>query len=107
MQAAVDYWTEVSARILNKRPAYSRRVQVSTAWMFPVILSAIMVGPLRGQTPSTNPRTVLDKYCVTCHNEKLKTAGLTLDVLDVAQPAAHAELWERVIRRLRTSTMPP
>jgi len=52
-------------------------------------------------------RALLDKYCVTCHNQKLKTAGLALDSLDAAAPAAHADEWERVIRRLRTSTMPP
>ena len=62
---------------------------------------------MSAQTPTSAPRAVLDKYCVTCHNEKLKTAGLALDALDVTQPTAHAELWERVIRRLRTSTMPP
>src|SRR5262245_47686521 len=52
-------------------------------------------------------RTVLDSYCVSCHNQRLKTAGLQLDGVDVAQPAANAELWERVIARLRAGSMPP
>jgi mono/diheme cytochrome c family protein len=56
----------------------------------------------------TSPyRATLDKYCVTCHNEKAKTAGLTLDALNLAEVPAHAEEWEKVIRKLRTSTMPP
>ena len=59
---------------------------------------------VNAQTP---PRAIIDKYCVTCHNQKLKTAGLTLDSLDATKPSAHAEEWEKVIRRLRTSTMPP
>src|SRR5579862_3868048 len=52
-------------------------------------------------------RAVLDKYCVTCHNQRLKTGGLTLDTADLAQVPAHAEVWEKVIRKLRTATMPP
>ena len=46
-------------------------------------------------------------YCVTCHNEKLKTAGLLLDKADLSNPPAGAEVWEKVIRRLRSGTMPP
>src|SRR5581483_81700 len=52
-------------------------------------------------------RAVLDKYCVTCHNQKLKTGGLTLDNVDLSQVSAHADVWEKVIRKLRTRTMPP
>jgi mono/diheme cytochrome c family protein len=56
---------------------------------------------------TTAPRAVLDKYCVTCHNRQLKTAGLTLDALDLAQLGDHAEVWEKVARRIRTGAMPP
>jgi hypothetical protein len=52
-------------------------------------------------------RLILDAYCVGCHNERRLTAGLALDALDVARPAAAAEHWESVIRKLRTGTMPP
>jgi len=53
------------------------------------------------------PRAVLDKYCITCHNQRLRTAGLALDALDVAQPGQRAEEWEKVVRKLRTGAMPP
>src|SRR5712692_8470725 len=53
------------------------------------------------------PRAVLDKYCVSCHNERLKTAGLTLDKMDVGHVSDGAELWEKVARKLRTREMPP
>jgi mono/diheme cytochrome c family protein len=56
--------------------------------------------------PST-PRATLDRYCVTCHNDRLKTAGLALDKLDTADVPAHADVWEKVIRKLRTGAMPP
>ena len=52
-------------------------------------------------------RQVLDRYCVTCHNQKLKTAGMLLDQADVANPGGGAEVWEKVVRKLRTGTMPP
>jgi mono/diheme cytochrome c family protein len=58
---------------------------------------------------STDPsyRQVIDKYCVTCHNQRLKTGGLTLDTLDISKVPAQAEVWEKVIRKLRAGTMPP
>ena len=67
-------------------------------------------------------RAVLDEYCVTCHNERvvrgearppsllvpqLRTAGLTLDTVDVTDPSTNADMWERVILKLRTGSMPP
>ena len=53
------------------------------------------------------PRAVFDKYCVGCHNQRVKTAGLALDALDPAQVGEHAEAWEKVVRKLRTGAMPP
>src|SRR5262245_28219292 len=50
---------------------------------------------------------VLRRYCVSCHNEKLKTAGLALDTFDVEHPSVNPEVWERVATRLRAGSMPP
>src|SRR5689334_10208405 len=52
--------------------------------------------------PGANARRVLDRYCVTCHNERLKTADLRLDRLDVSNIAADAEAWEKVVRKVHT-----
>ena len=54
-------------------------------------------------------RAVLDRYCVGCHNERLKEsyAGLALDTLDLTAAGAHAELLERVVRKVRSGQMPP
>ena len=52
-------------------------------------------------------RATLDTYCVTCHNQRLKTGGLTLDAIDAASPHTNPETWEKVIARLRAGTMPP
>src|SRR5262245_20441246 len=58
-------------------------------------------------TPTSNARRVLDRYCVTCHNERLKTADLRLDRLDLSNPSADADVWEKVVRKVHTGTMPP
>jgi cytochrome c551/c552 len=52
-------------------------------------------------------RALLDQYCVTCHNERLKTAGLALDRLDPGRVADNSEAWEKVVRKLRAGMMPP
>jgi hypothetical protein len=52
-------------------------------------------------------RALLDKYCVTCHNQKLKTAGLMLDKTDVEHVGDGAEVWEKVVRKIHGGTMPP
>jgi hypothetical protein len=56
---------------------------------------------------SPSHREVFDKYCVTCHNQRLKTGGLALDTMDLGKVPAQAEVWEKVIRKLRSGTMPP
>ena len=58
-------------------------------------------------SPASQQRALLNRYCVTCHNERLKTAGLLLDKMDVEQVSAAAEVWEKVVRKLRTEAMPP
>jgi mono/diheme cytochrome c family protein len=61
-------------------------------------------GPI---APPSSHRRLLDQYCVTCHNERLKTAGLRLDQIDISRPDAEPEVWEKVVRKLHTGIMPP
>ncbi|MCU1340063.1 MAG: hypothetical protein JWO19_5644, partial [Bryobacterales bacterium] len=62
---------------------------------------------LLGSICSGQNTQLLDQYCVTCHNQRLKTAGLTLDTMDLSKVPADAETWEKVVRKLRTGAMPP
>ena len=57
--------------------------------------------------PASAQQTLLRRYCVSCHNQKLKTASLMLDTLDVTNVSAHPEVWEKVVRKLRAGLMPP
>ena len=61
----------------------------------------------RGEGGATPERALLDRYCVTCHNDRLQTAGLQLDTADVTHVAADPALWEKVVRKLRAGAMPP
>ena len=59
------------------------------------------------QATNVPSRALLDQYCVTCHNDRLKTAGLMLDQIDIGQVGAHAEVLEKVVKKLRSGQMPP
>lgn len=93
-----------------------------TAPLFVMILGASALTPGSshagvGQSGSAPPapvsasassvRAVLDRYCVTCHSQRLRTADLALDTLDLAQVGNAAATWEKVILKLRAETMPP
>lgn len=56
---------------------------------------------------SRSPRTLLDQYCVSCHNQALKTAGLMLDNVNVDDVSQAPEIWERVVTKLSLRAMPP
>jgi len=56
---------------------------------------------------AVSERALLDQYCVSCHNQRLKTGGLMLDQLDLAHLRDHAEIGEKMVRKLRAGMMPP
>src|SRR5579883_12558 len=70
---------------------------------------ALLAAATAQTTPadSTAQRALLDRYCVTCHNARLKTANLMLDRLDLTHLGEHAEIGEKVVRKLRAGMMPP
>lgn len=71
--------------------------------------SAVSARQLAGDRSSSNvpPQAVLTRYCMGCHNDKLKTADFSLSGVDVANIAADTDLWERVLRKLDGRQMPP
>lgn len=60
-----------------------------------------------GTAATSTPRAVFDKYCITCHSDKTHTAGLSLETLDATHPETNAEVFEKVIGKLRAGSMPP
>jgi Protein of unknown function (DUF1592)/Protein of unknown function (DUF1588)/Protein of unknown function (DUF1585)/Protein of unknown function (DUF1587)/Protein of unknown function (DUF1595) len=73
-----------------------------------VVASVVTVGVTYGQAvDATAQRALIDKYCVTCHNAKALTGNLALDKLDLTHLGDHAEIGEKVVRKLRAGMMPP
>ncbi len=68
---------------------------------------AAPAGSAETQAAEGLSRELLDRYCVTCHNERLQTAGLMLDQLDLSDIAGNAETLEKVVHKLRNGEMPP
>jgi len=79
----------------------SRSVQASAPQAAPA------PAPAQSPAPATPARALVSKYCVTCHNERLKTAGLLLDKADADQVSNSADTWEKVVVQLRSRAMPP
>jgi len=58
--------------------------------------------------PAASPqRALINQYCVLCHNDRVRTGGLSLAEFDPDQADQHAEISEKVIRKLRGGLMPP
>jgi mono/diheme cytochrome c family protein len=75
-----------------------------------VLLASSHASLIAQQGNASSPlaaRQFVDRYCVSCHNDRLKTGGLSLAQADAAKPGTNAELWEKVVRKLRTGVMPP
>ena len=91
---------------------FRKRAFVGT---FLLVLATAMVGVPRAsqpvQTGSANPtaaqRALLDQYCISCHNQQVKTAGLMLDKADLNDIPGGAATWEKVVMKLRAGMMPP
>ncbi len=61
----------------------------------------------KAENSASADRATLDRYCVTCHNTRLRTGGLALDIADPANVGGSSEVWEKVVRKVRAGMMPP
>ena len=105
-------------------------MRIPPARSLPTVIAAVVVvvgtaGAQTAQPPPASPesvRSLLNRYCVGCHNERrvtavgataspldsqLRATRLALDAADAGRPSVEAELWERVIARLKAGSMPP
>lgn len=85
-------------------------VAVSFALAATLAIQLRAASPARqGAAPPTlaSERALLDHYCVTCHNQKAKTAGVMFDTLNLAHVGKDAAVWEKAVRKLRGGMMPP
>ena len=81
-----------------------------SAWIVtePAVAQPVAAAPAVEEEPETSRYTaVVNRYCVTCHNERRATASLALDAVSLDEIADHAPLWEKVLQKLQTRSMPP
>ena len=74
-------------------------------WLGVLWVAGIGIRVAQPQPLAPTIRPAIDRYCTGCHNSKLKTGGLALNSAD--DPSAHSDVWEKVVRKLRTRSMPP
>ena len=70
------------------------------------VLAILTAACLSADVPAQQGALV-NQYCTGCHNSKAKIGGLALDKADFNNVASQAEMWEKVIKKLRTGAMPP
>jgi cytochrome c5 len=63
--------------------------------------------PVAAVTSAAPARALVDTYCVACHNQRVKTAGIAFDTADLSDVSKDADLWEKALRKLRGGMMPP
>jgi hypothetical protein len=81
------------------------RLAVAIAMLFP---PGAMLRVARAQLPpDSSVSTVVNRYCIGCHNSKMKAGSLVLDAILTAPVEQHSEEWEKVVRKLRVRHMPP
>jgi mono/diheme cytochrome c family protein len=82
----------------------------SLAWASgasPIAADRVAAGSRAADSTGAEYSGAVNTYCVTCHSQRLKTAGLVLEGLDVTKVAGASDVWEKVVQKLRTRTMPP
>src|SRR5215468_6251360 len=84
---------------------------VAAGWMASAAVAMVAAAPAQS-TPAvpaqaSSVEAIVRQYCVTCHNDRTKTADLSLEKVDATNVAANAEIWERVVRKLERRAMPP
>src|ERR1041384_6765150 len=66
----------------------------------------LLVAPLLS-AETVNREALLNQYCLQCHNSKLKSGNLVLEGISPADPSAHPEIWEKVVRKINAGERPP
>ena len=99
---------------LHKSVSSRRRLVflAALAWVLSIGWSAPQASPQAGAPAATpaatvDQRAVVDKYCLSCHNTRTNSAGLSLERTSVAGIESHPDVWEKVIRKVRAGMMPP
>jgi len=87
--------------VIERAGRYNTRVLIPASLL--IVVAALVPS---AATPQAR-QDLLARYCVTCHNQRLKTGGLVLDTIDAGNVGQRPDIWEKVVRKLRAGLMPP
>src|SRR5262245_45043502 len=114
--ARVSKWVWAIAVVLGVvwssvgHPGLARSSGLALAQTSAASSATVVPRPSAGTAAAGQPaldREFLTRNCTACHNQRLKTAGLALDDADLSQVGADGQRWEKVVRKLRSGSMPP
>ena len=114
LYACLAFWVIV-VTVISSRPYASARPQTAAPprpapAAAPATPAPRAVASRTSSAPSIAPEShaaVVKQYCVTCHSDRLKTGGLTLEPANATNPPADPAVWEKVIKKVRAGMMPP
>jgi len=92
------------------RSKYFRRFPPQILAMLAIVIpfgAPLSSAATPGAVASGQRQALVNKYCLTCHNSRSKSGGLILENAAADQPSLHADVWEKVIRKLQAGEMPP
>jgi len=102
LPCSVTNYDTLAARILGSCYRLSR------CWLLPALVVSACVAGFAADRPTRDAqRALVNRYCVACHNQKLQTAGIVLEGISFENVGAGANIWEKVLRKVRTGEMPP
>ena len=90
----------------ERKPVVNSPKRWISVWLLGLLAAGGVMGAQEAQQQAPH-RLLVNQYCTTCHNDRLKTAELALDQLLANPLEDHAETWEKVVRKLRARQMPP
>jgi hypothetical protein len=86
------------AFLLSKRWRTATFLALASTWS----VGAAQLGDAKNQ-----PAAVVKQYCSGCHNNQTKSGNFSLETANPANPTAHPDVWEKVVRKLVAQEMPP
>ena len=87
---------------------YYRQQRVFSVLRCTIVISVAQITGLLTAAPQTESRQAfITQYCLGCHNQKSRVAGLSLENTAAENPSSHPELWERVVHKIDAAEMPP
>ncbi len=60
-----------------------------------------------GQPAAGDPQALVNRYCLTCHNDQSLRGNMSLEQAPLAEITDHLDVWEKALKKLRAGAMPP